>query len=104
MLTIRANITPKAVTPISNSITWLKFISANTPVIPGTTVEDILEAVNTIPVILPLLVGNNSDIDVKANCKTPPAAENPITNAATTQVKVLGNIQRTINIINDING
>lgn len=104
ILTISANTTPKAVTPISNNITWLKFISASIPVILGTIVEAKLEAVNTIPVILPLLEGNNSDIEVKANCRTPPAAENPITNAATIQVIVLGNIQSTINIIKDIKG
>ena len=104
ILTISAKTTPKAVIPISNNITWLKFISANIPVILGTIVEAKLEDVNTIPVILPLLDGNNSDIEVNANCRTPPAAEKPITNAAIIQVIVLGNIQSTVNIINDING
>ena len=104
ILTISANTTPKVVIPISNNITWLKLISANIPVILGTIVEAKLEEVNTIPVILPLLVGNNSDIEVNAHCNTPPAAEKPITNAAIIQVVVLGNIQRIVNIINEING
>lgn len=105
ILTISANTTPKVVILISNNITWLKLISANIPVILGTIVEAKLEEVNTIPVILPLLVGNNSHIEVNANnCNTPPAAEKPITNAAIIQVVVLGNIQRIVNIINEING
>ena len=96
--------TPINVTKMLNSTIFLTLYVDNLDVITGISEIAIALEVDTKPVVLPLPLGNNSDIVVSTSCKTPPAAVNPIIKLQTIQIKLLGNFHKTINVTKDING